>query len=87
VSSGKSVAAGLRRGMPAHLVPIKVDAERPEPLLTREQAAAMVGIHPRTLDRWIERGRVRIIDLRGTVRVPASEAREAAHYARWTRFV
>ncbi|UTI63898.1 hypothetical protein NBH00_21455 [Paraconexibacter antarcticus] len=72
--------------LPAHLVAIEVCAERPEPPLTREQAAAAIGIHPRTLDRWVERGRVATINLHGTLRIAAAEVREASRYTRWTRF-
>ena len=72
--------------LPAHLVAIEVCADRPEPPLTREQAAAAIGIHPRTLDRWVERGRVATINLHGTLRIAASEVREASRYTRWTRF-
>ena len=74
------------RPLPAHLVAIEVCVERPEPPLTREQAAASIGIHPRTLDRWIERGRVATINFHGTLRIAASEVRDASRYTRWTRF-
>ena len=59
-------------GLPAHLVAIHVLADRPRPPrpFTRGQAAATLGVHPRTIDRWARRGRLRVIDLGGTVRIP-----------------
>jgi excisionase family DNA binding protein len=61
--------------LPAHLAPIRVLVERPARPLTREQAARVLGLHPRTLDRWARRGRLRTIDLGGTVRIPVLETR------------
>ena len=86
MSTDPSTAERTRRRLPAHLIAIEVCGERPEPPLTQEQAAAAIGIHPRTLGRWIERGRVATINLHGTLRIAASEVREASQYARWTRF-
>jgi excisionase family DNA binding protein len=60
--------------LPAHLAPIRVLIERPTRPLTREQAARVLGLHTRTLDRWARRGRLLTIDLGGTVRIPADEA-------------
>jgi predicted site-specific integrase-resolvase len=60
--------------LPAHLSPIQVHPTRPPRPLTREQLARVLGRHPRTVDRWARLGLVRIIDLGGTVRVPADEA-------------
>jgi len=54
--------------------------------LTREEAAEALGLHPRTIDRWARRGRVRLIDLGGTVRMPAGEASRLRQIPRWTRF-
>jgi excisionase family DNA binding protein len=59
--------------LPAHLAPITVLIERPARPLTREQAARVLGLHPRTLDRWARRGRLLTIDLGGTVRIPVAE--------------
>jgi excisionase family DNA binding protein len=61
--------------LPAHLAPITVLMERPARPLTREQAARVLGLHARTLDRWARRGRLLTIDLGGTVRIPAAEMR------------
>ncbi|MCW3066440.1 MAG: Helix-turn-helix domain [Solirubrobacterales bacterium] len=72
--------------LPAHLVPIHVSPERPPRPLTREEAAAALGLHPRTVDRWARRGRLRLIDLGGTVRVPADEATRLRNTGPWTRF-
>lgn len=60
--------------LPDHLAPIEVEPRRVAPPLTREQAAELLGIHPRTLDRWARLGRISVIDLGGTVRVRADEA-------------
>ena len=60
--------------LPAHLVPIRVEPTRPPRPLTREQAAALLGRHARTLDRWARCDLLRTIDLGGTVRIPADEA-------------
>jgi excisionase family DNA binding protein len=59
--------------LPAHLAPITVRVARPARPLTREQAARVVGVHPRTLDRWARLGWLRTIDLGGTVRIPSAE--------------
>jgi excisionase family DNA binding protein len=72
--------------LPEHLMPITVERERPPRPLTREQAADALGLHPRTLDRWIRRGRLGAIVLGGTVRVPAAEASRVQSIAPWTRF-
>jgi excisionase family DNA binding protein len=72
--------------LPAHLVPINVERERPPRPLTREQAANALGLHPRTLDRWVRRGRVGAIDLGGTVRIPAAETARVESIPAWTRF-
>jgi excisionase family DNA binding protein len=64
-----------RTRLPAHLEPIMVQTERPARPLTREQAAAALGLHARTLDRWARRGQLLTIDFGGTVRIPAAEAR------------
>jgi excisionase family DNA binding protein len=72
--------------LPAHLVPIIVTEPRPPRPLTRHQAAAMLGLHARTLDRWIRRGRLRAIDLGGTLRIAAADAERAQTFAPWTRF-
>lgn len=61
--------------LPAHLAPITVLIERPARPLTREQAARVLGLHPRTLDRWARCGRLLTIDLGGTVRIPVAETR------------
>jgi excisionase family DNA binding protein len=61
--------------LPAHVTPITVLMERPARPLTREQAARVLGLHARTLDRWARRGRLLTIDLGGTVRIPAAEMR------------
>ena len=61
--------------LPAHLAPIRVLIARPARPLTREQAARVLGLHTRTLDRWARRGRLLTIDLGGTVRIPAVETR------------
>ena len=53
--------------------------------LTREQAADLLGVHPRTLDRWTRRGRLRAIDLGGTVRIPLAEANRVSRIPPWTR--
>jgi hypothetical protein len=55
--------------LPAHVAPI----ERPARPLIREPAAGVLGLHPRTLDRWARRGRLLTIDLGGTVRIPVAE--------------
>lgn len=72
--------------LPAHLAPISVVSDRPPRLLTREQAAELLGLHPRTLDRWVHRGRLRVIDLRGTVRIPVAELARVRSIRVWTRF-
>lgn len=46
----------------------------------------MLGMHARTLDRWIRRGRLPAIDLGGTLRIAAAEAERAQAIAPWTRF-
>lgn len=74
------------RALPAHLVPIRVQPKRPPRLLTREQVAATLGLHPRTIDRWARRGRLRLIDLGGTVRIPAEEGSRLRGARPWTRF-
>jgi excisionase family DNA binding protein len=75
-----------RPRLPAHLVPIVVSEPRPPRPLTRHQAAALLGMHTRTLDRWIRRGRLPAIDLGGTLRIAGSDAERAASFASWTRF-
>jgi len=72
--------------LPAHLAPITVEHDRPPRPLTREQAAESLGLHPSTLDRWVQRGRLRVIDLRGTVRIPFTEVARARSIPAWTRF-
>jgi excisionase family DNA binding protein len=72
--------------LPAHLTAIRVLGERPPRPLTREAAAEVLGVHPRTIDRWARRGRLRLIDLGGTVRMPADEANRLRHIQPWTRF-
>jgi excisionase family DNA binding protein len=72
--------------LPAQLVPIHVTSQRPPRPLTREEAAAALGLHPRTVDRWARRGRLRVIDLGGTVRIPAEEASRLRNIKAWTRF-
>jgi excisionase family DNA binding protein len=72
--------------LPAHLAAIRVEHCRPPRPLTREQAAELLGLHPRTLDRWVRRGRLGVIDLRGTVRIPVAEAARVSSIAAWTRF-
>lgn len=86
MNTAQSTNDRARRRLPAHLVAIEVSSERPEPPLTREQAATEIGIHPRTLDRWIERGRIASINLHGTLRIAAAEVRRASEISRWTRF-
>jgi excisionase family DNA binding protein len=63
-----------------------VVSDRPPRPLTREQAAELLGLHPRTLDRWVDRGRLRVIDLRGTVRIPVTELARVRSIRVWTRF-
>lgn len=65
----------VRARIPAHLAPITVLTERPARPLTREQAANSLGLHARTLDRWARCGKLRTIDLGGTLRIPAAEVR------------
>lgn len=60
--------------LPDHLAPIEVEPRSVAPPLTREQAAELLGVHPRTLDRWARLGWISVIDLGGTVRVRADEA-------------
>ncbi|MCA9668096.1 MAG: helix-turn-helix domain-containing protein [Myxococcales bacterium] len=38
-----------------------------------EEVGAMVGVHPRTVRRWAERGVIRMVRLGGRLVVPASE--------------
>lgn len=59
--------------LPDHLAPIHVDSRRDAQPLTRDQAAELLGIHPRTLDRWARLDRIRVIDLGGTVRIRVDE--------------
>jgi excisionase family DNA binding protein len=73
-------------GLPAHLVPITVERVRPPRPLTRKQAANALGVHPRTVDRWVRRGRLRAVDLGGTVRIPAAETSRVQLILPWTRF-
>lgn len=75
-----------RPRLPAHLAPIRVVSDRPPRPLTREQAAELLGLHPRTLDRWVHRGRLHVIDLRGTVRIPVTELACVRSIRVWTRF-
>jgi excisionase family DNA binding protein len=88
MSTARDSLSAPRRAarLPAHLVPISVQHERPPRPLTREQAAALLGLHPRTLDRWIRRERLRVFNLGGTVRVPVAEANRVQSIAAWTRF-
>ena len=87
MSLGESDAHGRRCWrLPDHLVPIIVERERPPRPLTREQAAHALGLHPRTLDRWVRRGRLRAIDLGGIVRIPAAEVSRVQSILPWTRF-
>ena len=72
--------------LPAHLAPIRVEHDRPPRPLTREQAAELLGLHPRTVDRWVHRGRLHAIDLRGTVRIPVTEVARVRSIPAWTRF-
>ncbi len=70
--------------LPTHLAPIRVQRDRPPQPLTRDQAARLLGRHARTLDRWARLGQLRTIDLGGTVRIPADEARRLlAHGRPW----
>jgi hypothetical protein len=41
----------------------------PEAFLTREEAAAIIGVSPGTVQRWIMYGKVRSFGLRGAIRV------------------
>ena len=82
VPETRSVATRL----PAHLVEIRVWSERPEPPLTRQQAARVLGLHPCTIDRWARRGRLQRIDLGGTVRFPAPDMRRLQSFSPWQRF-
>ena len=59
--------------LPDHLAPIEVEPTRGAQPLTREQAAELLGIHVRTLDRWARLERIRVIDLGGTVRIRPDE--------------
>lgn len=88
MTTARASLAAARRpsSLPSHLAPITVQHDRPPPPLTREQAAELLGVHPRTLDRWARRGRIRAIDLGGTVRIPLAEANRARQIAPWTRF-
>jgi excisionase family DNA binding protein len=72
--------------LPAQLSAITVATDRPPRPLTRAEAAAALGLHPRTLDRWLRRGRLRAIDLGGTVRIPVEETHRVAGTSPWTRF-
>jgi excisionase family DNA binding protein len=80
------MTAHAASGLPAHLVPITVTEPRPPRPLTRYQAAELLGLHARTLDRWIRRGRLRAIDLGGTLRIAAADAEGARSITPWTRF-
>ena len=85
--STRRPASGSRNPrLPAHLLPIRVQADRPTRPLTREQAAELFEVHPRTVDRWVRRGRLVAIDLGGTVRIPAAEAARVKAIPAWTRF-
>src|SRR5215218_257650 len=86
VTNSGALSSGPRPRLPAHLVPIRIEHGRPPRPLTREQAAERLGLHPRTLDRWVRRGRLRVIDLRGTVRIPETETARVQSIAAWTRF-
>ncbi len=68
--------------LPAHLEPIRVQRARPPRPLTRDQAARLLGRHARTLDRWARLGQLHTIDLGGTVRIPADEARRLLGHGR-----
>ena len=72
--------------LPVHLVPIIVAEPRPPQPLTRRQTAELLSLHPRSVDRWIRRGRIRTIDLGGTVRIAAADAEWARAFEPWTRF-
>ena len=72
------------RRLPQHLAAIRVELTRGAQPLTREQAAALLDIHPRTLDRWAKLERIRVIDLGGTVRIPVDEAQRLLRVARST---
>lgn len=74
VSERRQTASRSSVGLPAHLAAIHVEQSRAAQPLTREQAAELLGIHPRTLDRWAKLGRIRVIDLGGTVRIRVDEA-------------
>lgn len=73
VSERRRNAARSSVRLPIHLAPIEVERTRGAPPLTREQAAELLGIHPRTLDRWARLERIRVIDLGGTVRIRVDE--------------
>lgn len=43
------------------------------PLLTVDEFASMMRVHPRTVRRWTATGAVCVLRIGGVVRVPASE--------------
>ena len=88
MTTGRASLPARRRPprLPLHLAPITVEQDRPPRPLTREQAAGVLGVHPRTVDRWARRGRLRVIDLGGTVRIRFAEASRVSGIAPWTRF-
>ena len=73
VSERRQNASRSLVGLPAHLAAIQVERGREAQPFTREQAAGLLGIHPRTLDRWARLERIRVIDLGGTVRIRVDE--------------
>lgn len=73
VSERRRNAARSSVRLPDHLAPIEVEPTRGAQPLTREQAAELLGIHARTLDRWARLERIRVIDLGGTVRIRVDE--------------
>jgi excisionase family DNA binding protein len=86
VSPAQRKRVAERPALPVHLVPIIVVGPRPQPPLTRRQTAELLSLHPRSVDRWIRRGRLRTIDLGGTVRIAAADAERARAFEPWTRF-
>lgn len=63
--------------LPAHLVPIVVTEPRPPRPLTHHQAAGRLGMHARTLDRWIPQ--CELATHRPESRAPVAGRRSSRH--------
>lgn len=71
--SDRSAASGRLQSFPPDDVPAKLEPAGAAPLLTTREAACLLRVHPRTIQRLVERGELEAVHLGAAVRFDPSD--------------